>query len=56
LSQGEVDDAAIDVNFSGNFSSDKIIHRYIPEYLQSMPLKLGDLTGETKLSGSLLRP
>lgn len=54
--EGEVDDAAIDVNFSGNFSSDKIIHRYIPEYLQSMPLKLGDLAGETKLSGSLLRP
>uniref|UniRef100_A0A6N2NHD1 Translocation and assembly module TamB C-terminal domain-containing protein n=1 Tax=Salix viminalis TaxID=40686 RepID=A0A6N2NHD1_SALVM len=54
--EGEVDDAAIDVNFSGNFSSDKIMHRYIPEYLQSMPVKLGDLTGETKLSGSLLRP
>ncbi|CAK7353466.1 unnamed protein product [Dovyalis caffra] len=54
--EGEVDDAAIDVNFSGNFSFDKIMHRYIPEYLQLMPLKLGDLTGETKLSGSLLRP
>ncbi|CAI0416943.1 unnamed protein product [Linum tenue] len=28
----------------------------MPGYLQLMPLKLGELTGETKLSGSLLRP
>lgn len=46
----------MDVNFSGNFSFDRIMHRYIPGYLQLMPLKLGDLTGETKLSGSLLKP
>lgn len=51
-----MDDTAIDVNFSGNLSFDKIMHRYIPGYLQPMPLKLGNLTGETKLSGSLLRP
>lgn len=56
LLQGEVDDRAIDVNFSGNVSFDKIAHRYISDYLQLMPLKLGDLSGETKLSGSLLRP
>ncbi|KAK9208010.1 hypothetical protein WN944_000361 [Citrus x changshan-huyou] len=54
--EGEVDDRAIDVNFSGNVSFDKIAHRYISDYLQLMPLKLGDLSGETKLSGSLLRP
>ncbi|KAJ4826152.1 hypothetical protein Tsubulata_022923 [Turnera subulata] len=54
--EGEVDDAAIDVNFSGNLSFDKIMHRYIPGSLPVMPLKLGDITGETKLSGSLLRP
>ncbi|WCJ31158.1 embryo defective 2410 [Euphorbia peplus] len=54
--EGEVDDTAMDVNFSGNLSFDKILDRYIPGYLQLMPLKLGDLTGETKLSGSLLRP
>ncbi|KAG2700000.1 hypothetical protein I3760_07G213600 [Carya illinoinensis] len=54
--EGEVDDAAIDVNFSGNMSFDNIMHRYIPGYLHLMPLKLGDLNGETKLSGSLLRP
>ncbi|CAN1218527.1 Protein TIC236, chloroplastic [Linum perenne] len=54
--EGEVDDRAMDVNFSGNLSFDKIMNRYIPGYLQHMPLKLGDLTGEAKLSGSLLRP
>ncbi|KAL3500462.1 hypothetical protein ACH5RR_039555 [Cinchona calisaya] len=54
--EGEVDDSAMDVNFSGNFCFDKLMHRYMPGYLQLMPLKLGDLNGETKLSGSLLRP
>ncbi|KAK6119462.1 hypothetical protein DH2020_046790 [Rehmannia glutinosa] len=54
--EGEVDDTAMDVNFSGNLCFDKIMHRYIPGYLQTMPLKLGDLNGETKVSGSLLRP
>ncbi|CAA0810610.1 embryo defective 2410 [Striga hermonthica] len=54
--EGEVDDTAMDVNFSGNLYFDKIIHRYIPDLLQAMPLKLGDLNGETKVSGSLLRP
>uniref|UniRef100_A0A2P2KTP8 Uncharacterized protein MANES_13G069700 n=1 Tax=Rhizophora mucronata TaxID=61149 RepID=A0A2P2KTP8_RHIMU len=54
--EGEVDDTAMDINFSGNLAFDKIMHRYIPSHLQLMPLKLGDLTGETKLSGSLLKP
>lgn len=54
--EGEFDDTAMDVNFSGNLCFDKIMHRYIPGYLQSVPLKLGDLNGETKLSGPLLRP
>lgn len=54
--QGEVDDTALDVNFSGNISFDKVLHRFIPEYLNPGPLKLGDLTGETKLSGALLKP
>ncbi|XVF34449.1 hypothetical protein REPUB_Repub18cG0059800 [Reevesia pubescens] len=54
--EGEEDDAAMDVNFSGNLSFDKIMERYIPGYLHLMPLKLGDLSGETKLSGSLLKP
>ncbi|XP_065849413.1 protein TIC236, chloroplastic [Euphorbia lathyris] len=54
--EGEVDDTAMDINFSGNLSFDKILNRYVPGYLQLMPLKLGDLTGETKFSGSLLRP
>lgn len=54
--QGEVDDTALDVNFSGNVSFDKVLHRYMPEYLNLGPLKLGDLTGETKISGALLNP
>ncbi|KAE9459175.1 hypothetical protein C3L33_08923, partial [Rhododendron williamsianum] len=54
--EGEVDDTAIDVNFSGNLWFDNIMQRYLPGYLQAMPFKLGDLIGETKVSGSLLRP
>ncbi|KAF5748231.1 hypothetical protein HS088_TW04G00182 [Tripterygium wilfordii] len=54
--EGEVDDAAVDVNFSGSLSFDNIMHRYIPGYLHLMPFKLGDLSGETKVSGSLLKP
>ncbi|EOA26450.1 hypothetical protein CARUB_v10022496mg [Capsella rubella] len=54
--EGEVDDSALDVNFSGNISFDKVLHRYMPEYLNLGMLKLGDLTGETKLSGALLKP
>lgn len=56
LSQGELDDTAMDVNFSGNLCSDNILKRYMPDHLQSMSPKLGDLTGETKLSGSLMKP
>ncbi|KAF8400748.1 hypothetical protein HHK36_014048 [Tetracentron sinense] len=54
--EGEVDDTAMDVNFSGNLSFDKVMHRYLTGSLQLMPHKIGDLNGETKLSGSLLRP
>ncbi|XP_022755267.1 uncharacterized protein LOC111303345 isoform X3 [Durio zibethinus] len=55
-SEGEEDDAAMDVNFSGNLSFDKIMQRYTPGYLHVIPLKLGDLSGEAKLSGSFLKP
>ncbi|KAK4774964.1 hypothetical protein SAY86_009899 [Trapa natans] len=54
--EGELDETAIDVNLSGNLFFEKILQRYSPGYLHVMPLKLGDLSGETKLSGSLLRP
>ncbi|KAK2983126.1 hypothetical protein RJ640_022598 [Escallonia rubra] len=54
--EGEEDETAMDVNFSGNFCFDKIMHRYVPGYLHLVPLKLGEFNGETKLSGSLLRP
>ncbi|XP_057959388.1 protein TIC236, chloroplastic isoform X2 [Malania oleifera] len=54
--EGEVDDMAMDVNFSGNLSFGKVLHRYFPGYHHLIPLTLGDLNGETKLSGSLSRP
>ncbi|XP_010254207.1 PREDICTED: uncharacterized protein LOC104595255 isoform X2 [Nelumbo nucifera] len=54
--EGEVDDTAMDVNFSGNLSFDKVMYRYLPGQFQLMPLKIGELNGETKLSGSLLKP
>ncbi|XP_075102117.1 protein TIC236, chloroplastic isoform X1 [Nicotiana tabacum] len=54
--EGEVDDTAMDVNFSGNLSFDKTMDRYLPGFLQLMPLKLGHLNGDTKISGSLLKP
>ncbi|XP_010548479.1 PREDICTED: uncharacterized protein LOC104819890 isoform X2 [Tarenaya hassleriana] len=54
--EGEEDDTALDVNFSGNISVDKVLQRYMPGYLHLEPLKLGDLTGETKLSGALFKP
>ncbi|PKI34472.1 hypothetical protein CRG98_045132 [Punica granatum] len=54
--EGELDETAMDVNLSGNMFFEKILQRYIPGYLHLMPLKLGDISGETKLSGSLLRP
>ncbi|KAF9613143.1 hypothetical protein IFM89_005714 [Coptis chinensis] len=54
--EGEVDETAMDVNFSGNLGFDKVMYRYLPSEIQVMPFKLGELNGETKLSGSLLRP
>lgn len=55
--EGESDDSAIDVNLSGNLSSfDKILSRYLQGGIQLMPFKIGELNGETKLSGSLLKP
>ena len=44
------------VNFSGNLCFDKITDQYVPGYNHIVPFKLGDLNGETKLSGSLLKP
>ncbi|KHN45531.1 hypothetical protein glysoja_044507 [Glycine soja] len=54
--EGEEDETSIDVNFSGSLAIDNIVLRYIPSSYHQMPLKLGVLNGETKLSGSLLRP
>jgi len=50
------DDTAIDVNFSGSFTLEKIMLRYAPSYHHLMPLKFGVVNENTKISGSLLRP
>ncbi|XP_012571674.1 protein TIC236, chloroplastic-like isoform X2 [Cicer arietinum] len=54
--EGEEDETSIDVNFSGSLAFEKIMLHYIPNYHSLMPLKLGVLHGETRLSGSLSRP
>ncbi|WJX41851.1 hypothetical protein P8452_29149 [Trifolium repens] len=54
--EGEEDETAIDVNFSGSLDIEKIMLYYIPNYHSLMPLKLGVLHGETKISGSLSKP
>ncbi|KAJ9563032.1 hypothetical protein OSB04_008192 [Centaurea solstitialis] len=54
--EGEEDDTAMDVNFSGSLCFDKLMDQYVPGYIHLVPFKLGDLNGETKLSGSLLKP
>ncbi|KAL6627318.1 hypothetical protein ACP70R_031044 [Stipagrostis hirtigluma subsp. patula] len=54
--EGEIDDSAMDINLSGSILLDKVLHRYIPGGIQLIPLKIGELNGETRLSGSLIRP
>ncbi|XP_006643831.3 protein SUBSTANDARD STARCH GRAIN 4, chloroplastic [Oryza brachyantha] len=54
--EGESDDSAMDINLSGSILLDKVLHRYIPGGIQLIPLKIGELNGETRLSGSLIRP
>ncbi|XP_057525192.1 protein TIC236, chloroplastic [Amaranthus tricolor] len=54
--EAEVDETALDVNFSGSLSFNKILHRYLPGFLDLLPMTLGELKGETKVSGSLLKP
>lgn len=54
--EGEVDETAMDLNFSGNLNFDNITKRYLPGGPNFMPFTLGELNGETKVSGSLLKP
>ncbi|XP_039810202.1 protein SUBSTANDARD STARCH GRAIN 4, chloroplastic-like isoform X2 [Panicum virgatum] len=54
--EGGVDDSAMDINLSGTILLDKVLHRYIPGGIQLIPLKIGELNGETRLSGSLVKP
>ena len=46
----------MDINLSGTILLDKVLHRYIPGGIQPIPLKIGELNGETRLSGSLVKP
>uniref|UniRef100_A0A6V7QQ20 Translocation and assembly module TamB C-terminal domain-containing protein n=1 Tax=Ananas comosus var. bracteatus TaxID=296719 RepID=A0A6V7QQ20_ANACO len=54
--EGEVDDTAMDVNLSGNILLDKVLQRYMPGGVPLTALKIGELNGETRVSGPLLRP
>ncbi|KAJ3694159.1 hypothetical protein LUZ60_009639 [Juncus effusus] len=54
--EGEVDEGAMDVNLSGSFSLDEVLHRYIPGGIPLIPLKVGEINGDTRISGPLLKP
>ncbi|KAK9149506.1 hypothetical protein Scep_008263 [Stephania cephalantha] len=54
--EAEMNDTALDVNFSGTLAFNKIMYRYLPSEIQLLPMKIGEVNGETKVSGSLLRP
>ncbi|KAK9102138.1 hypothetical protein Sjap_019392 [Stephania japonica] len=54
--EAEMNDTALDVNFSGTLAFNKIMYRYLPSEIQLLPMKMGEVNGETKVSGSLLRP
>lgn len=51
-----MDESALDVNLSGHLLFENVMNRYLPNDILLTPLKIGELNGETKLSGSLLRP
>jgi hypothetical protein len=53
--QGEMDDSAVDFNFSGNVDFDNVVRHYLPNGIQAMPMKLGYVNGEAKVYGSILR-
>ncbi|KAG0473321.1 hypothetical protein HPP92_015178 [Vanilla planifolia] len=54
--EGEMNDSAMDINFSGKFLFDKVLQRYLRGDLQLMPFKIGNVNWEIKLSGSLVQP
>eukprot|EP01018_Ginkgo_biloba_P034766 Gb_34397 [translate_table: standard] len=54
--EGKMDETAIDINFSGNVYFDNVVRHYIPGGIQVIPMKLGDVNGEAKVYGSILRP
>lgn len=54
--QGEMDDNAVDLNFSGYVHFDNVVRHYVPDGIQVMPVKLSDINVDTKVFGSILRP
>ncbi|XP_020578996.1 uncharacterized protein LOC110023769 isoform X1 [Phalaenopsis equestris] len=54
--EGELDDTAMDFNFSGKFLFDKVLQRYLAQDVRLLSFKIGEVNGETKLSGSILKP
>lgn len=53
--EGEMDDSAVDFNFSGNVDFDNVVKHCLPNGVQAMPMKLGYLNGEAKVYGSILK-
>lgn len=53
--EGEMDDSAVDFNFSGNVDFDNVVKHFLPNGVQAMPMKLGYLNGEAKVYGSILK-
>lgn len=51
-----MDNSAMEVNLSGSFYFDKLLQRYLPSKVEMVNFKIGELNGEAKLSGSLLKP
>ncbi|XP_057851125.2 protein SUBSTANDARD STARCH GRAIN 4, chloroplastic isoform X2 [Cryptomeria japonica] len=54
--EGDLDDNAVDVNFSGNVLFDNVLRHYTSDGIQKLPVKLGDVNIEAKVFGSILRP
>ncbi|KAH9324119.1 hypothetical protein KI387_004297 [Taxus chinensis] len=54
--EGEMDENAVEVNFSGNVHFDNVVRHYALDAIQVIPVKLGDVNIEAKLFGSILRP
>ncbi|KAG9459336.1 hypothetical protein H6P81_003844 [Aristolochia fimbriata] len=54
--EGEDDNSALDIKLSGKLSFDRVFGWYLPSDIQLLPLKIGEISGDTRLCGSLSRP